>query len=114
MMTYYALFALFPFMLFLVTLTLLVLPGDILDQGFKMVAFAMPGDVATMTLEQLRRMESTAAGGFAVLGGALAVWSASRAAAALSNVLNRIHEVTETRPWWKLQLVAIATTLGVS
>ncbi len=114
MLTYYAIFALFPFALALVTLTLLVLPGDVLDQGFKMVAFALPGDTSKIALDQLHRLEQAAGSGFAIVGFALAVWGASRGAVALQTALNQIHEVKETRPWWKVQLIAITVTLLVS
>jgi YihY family inner membrane protein len=59
-------------------------------------------------------MEATAASGFAIVGGALAIWGASRGAAALQTALNEIHDVKETRPWWRVQAIAISTTLGVS
>jgi membrane protein len=114
MMTYYVIFALFPFAVFLVTLTLLVLPQDVLDQGFKMVAIALPGDVSSFWVEQLHRLESSAHGGFAIFGFAIAVWSASRGAAALQTALNEIHEVKETRSWLRVQLTAIGITLLVS
>ena len=114
MLTYYAIFALFPFCLFLVTLTLLVLPRDVLDQAFRIVAFALPGSVSVFALDQLHRLESSAGGGFAVVGIGLAVWSASRGAAALQTALNEIHEVKETRAYWKAQAIAIGTTLFVS
>ena len=96
MLTYYGLFALFPFMLFVVTLTLLVLPRGILDQAYKMMTIAMPGEIASLALDQLRRMEPAAGGGFAIVGGALALWGASRGAAALQTALNDIHEYDKT------------------
>jgi membrane protein len=114
MLTYYAIFALFPFAILTVTVTLLFLPGDVLHDAFQLIAVAMPGTVAAFMLEQLKRMEETAAGGFAIVAFALAVWGASRGAVALQTALNSIHEVKETRPWWKVQLVAIGVTLGVS
>ena len=111
MMTYYVIFALFPFAVFLVTLTLLVLPQGVLDQGFKMIAVALPGDVSSFWVEQLRRLEGAAHGGFAVVGFGLAIWSASRGAAALQTALNEIHEVKETRSWLRAQVTAVAVTL---
>lgn len=114
MMTYYVIFALFPFAVFLVTLTLLVLPQGVLDQGFKMIAVALPGDVSSFWVEQLRRLEGAAHGGFAVVGFGLAIWSASRGAAALQTALNEIHEVKETRSWLRAQVTAVAVTLLVS
>jgi membrane protein len=114
MLTYYAIFALFPFAIFTVTLTLLFMPADVLHDAFELMAITLPGPVSQLAIEHLSRMEQAAAGGFAIGAAALAVWGASRGAVALQTALNQIHEVKETRPWWKVQLIAIATTIGVS
>jgi membrane protein len=114
MLTYYAIFAIFPFAILTVTLTLLVMPPDVLRDAFAMIAIAMPGSVANLLVEQLAAMEQSASAGFAITGAALALYGASRGAVALQTVLNEIHEVKETRPWWKVQLLAIAVTIGVS
>lgn len=114
MLTYYAIFALFPFAILTVTLTLMFMPPDVLRDAFKLIAVTLPGPVAAFATEQLAKMEQQAAGGFAIAAFLLAVWGSSRGAVALQTVLNEIHEVKETRPWWKVQLVAIGTTLGVS
>jgi membrane protein len=114
MMTYYVIFALFPFAVFLVTIVLLVLPQDVLEQGFKMLAVALPGDVSSFWVDQLHRLESSAHGGFAIIGFTIAIWSASRGAAALQTALNEIHEVKETRSWLRVQVTAIGITLLVS
>jgi membrane protein len=113
-LTYYAIFALFPFALFVVSLTLLVLPQSVLRDGIDMLARAMPGEVAGMVREQANRFVEATSGGFAVFGVLLALWGASRGAKALSRTLNRMHDVRETRPWWKVQLVCIGVTLASS
>lgn len=114
MLTYYAIFSLFPFVLSLVTLTLLILPTQVLDQAFRMVAFALPASVGAFALDQLHHFETAAASGFAIFGFVIAMWSASRGVSGLSTALNNIAEVQETRSWVRLQLVAIGTTLLVS
>jgi membrane protein len=114
MMTYYALFALFPMLVFTVTVALLVLPDAAIDQGVQLVAANAPGQVGTLLTEQVKRMQEAAHGGFAVGGALLALWSASRGSASLSVALNDMFEKEETRPWWKRQLVALGTTLAVA
>jgi membrane protein len=114
MLTYYAIFALFPFAIFTVTLTLLFLPPKVLEDAFSLLEVAVPGPVTTLLVEQLDRMESAAGGGFAIVAIGLAVWGASRGAVALQTALNQIHQVKESRPWWKVQAIAIGTTIGVS
>jgi membrane protein len=114
MMTYYAIFALFPMLVFLVTVALLVVPSDAIQATVDMAARAMPASVAELVREQVVRMEQTADAGFAIGGALIALWGASRGAAALMTALDRMFEKKETRPWWKRQLVAIGTTLLVA
>src|SRR5215218_469914 len=77
MMTYYALFALFPMLVFTVTVALLVLPDAAIDQGVQLVTANAPGQVGSLLQEQVKRMQEAAHGGFAVGGALLALWSAS-------------------------------------
>jgi membrane protein len=114
MMTYYALFALFPMLVFTVTVALLVLPDAAIDQGVQLVAANAPDQVGSLLQQQVKRMQEAAHGGFAVGGALLALWSASRGSASLSVALNDMFDKEETRPWWKRQLVALGTTLAVA
>jgi membrane protein len=114
MLTYYAIFALFPFALFVVSVTLLVLPDTVLREAIGMLASAMPRQAASIVREQAERFVEATHGGFAFVGALLALWGSSRGAVALGRALNRMHEVPETRPWWRIQLTAIGVTLASS
>src|SRR5690349_3912243 len=111
MMTYYAVFALFPMMVFVVTVALLVLPPHVIDDAVAIASHAMPHPVVGLFTDQVTRMESAAGAGFAVGSAALALWGASRGAASLQTALNAMFDKKETRPWWRRQLIAIGTTL---
>jgi membrane protein len=50
----------------------------------------------------------------AIVGAALALWAASRGTVSLARALNRVFGVEESRPWWKLNLLAVGVTLGVA
>jgi membrane protein len=114
MMSHYAIFALFPMLLFVITIGLLVVPASVLQEGVAMATATLPPDVGTMIGEQVGRMQQTAGAGFALLGAVLALWGASRGANALGFALNRVHGKKESRPWWKRQLLAVAVTLVVA
>ena len=114
MMAYYAAFAMFPMLVFIVTLTLIVLPIDVLHQGLDMVTPALPGSIGQLMHAQIDRMSETASSGFAIGGAVLALWSASRGAASLSGALNRMFQKTETRGWIRRQFIALAVTLFVA
>ena len=114
MMAYYALLALFPMLVFVITLTLLVLPGDTLIEGVRLATAPLPRGIALELQQQATRMQATAGAGFAIGSAAFALWGASRGASALTLALNQVFEKRETRPWWKRQLRAIAVTVGVA
>jgi len=114
MMAYYAILSLFPMLVFIVTLALLVLPGDTLLQGLAMATHAMPTATAELLTNQVTTLLKTAHAGFAVGGAALALWGASRGVSSLMGALNAMFNKRETRPWWTRQLVALAVTLGMA
>jgi membrane protein len=114
MMAYYAVLALFPMLVFIVSVGLLVLDPVSIHEGAIFVTQAMPAGMRILVSEQVTELIDASGAGFAILGAVLALWGASRGAAALSGALNVIFNKQETRPFWKRQLTAIGVTLGVS
>lgn len=114
MMAYYAVLAIFPMIVFVITLALLVLDHDTVMEGVHMATTAMPEQTASMIGDKVTSLMNAAAAHFAIGGALFALWGASRGAAALSTALNSMYEKTETRPWWKRQLVAVVLTLAVA
>ena len=60
-------------------------------------------------------MATSPAAGFALVTGILlAIWSASGYVGAFSRAMNRIYEIEEGRPFWKLKPVQLlVTVIGV-
>ena len=114
MMAYYAILALFPMLVFIVTLALLVLPGDTLLQGLAMVTRAMPAAPREVVTNQVQTLMNQAHAGFAIGTFVFALWGASRGASSLTGALNAMFNKRETRPWWKRQIIAIAVTVCVA
>jgi len=114
MMAYYAVLALFPMLVFIVTLALLVLDTATVQQGVAMATEAMPQSTRALIAEYVDKLMSTVGAGFAIGGAALALWGASRGAVALSSALNAIYNKKETRPWLRRQLTAIGVTFAVA
>ena len=114
MLAYFALFALFPMLIFVVTIALLVVPAEALQEATAMATRALPEQAAAMIQRQLARMQRAAGGGLAVGSAAVALWGASRGSLALGRALNRVFNLRESRPWWRVQLRGIAVTLGVA
>lgn len=114
MMAYYAVLALFPMLVFIVTTALLVLDPGTIHEGVLMATSAMPEGIRDVVSKQVSSLIEASNAGFAILGAVLALWGASRGAASLEGALNSIFNKKETRPWWKRQVISLAVTAGVS
>lgn len=114
MMAYYAVLAIFPMLVFVLSMALLVLDGDTVREGLGMATSAMPPSVRDMIDQRVNALIDASGAGFAIFGAALALWGASRGAVALMTALNQIFDKKETRGWFKRQGIAIAVTLGVA
>jgi len=106
---YYFFFSLFPLLLFLTPLLGLVGNGQqLMESMLARLSSTMPPD----TLALLRRVLQeiiTASGnaGIMSIGALLAGWSGSNIFGSLMDALNIAYDVSETRPWWKKQLLRI-------
>jgi membrane protein len=114
MMTFFAILALFPMVLFVITLSMLVVDAGTVRQGLDMAAQALSPSATEVISGQVYSLLEGANPGLAVGTLVFALWGASRGTAALSRALNRLYDKVETRPWWKRQLIAIAVTVGIA
>jgi membrane protein len=114
MMTYYAIMALFPMVLFVLTLALVVLPAELVRDAAVAVTGPLPADVALVLRSQVEHMRAASTPAVAVVGGLLALWGASRGAATLTTALNRVYSKDETRPFLRRQARAIVVTAAVA
>jgi len=112
-LTYYAMLSLFPALLAVVSLLGVFGQGkSTTDALLGIVQDVAPGaalDTITGTVESLT--SSAAAGPALVLGLLTALWSASGYVGAFGRAMNRIYEIEEGRPFWKLRPVQILITL---
>ena len=115
-LAYYFLLALFPALLFLVTLLGFFadpsshLRGDMLNY----LAVVMPPSALDLVSKTLDEIATNAGGGKLSLGLFLAFWAASSGMLAIMDSLNAAYAVRETRPWYKQRAIAVALTLAIS
>ena len=110
-LSYYFLFALFPFLVFLVTLLAYLPVQGSADEMVTRVGQIMP-DAATQILKQrLTGITQVQRPRLLTFGLLITLWSASRGVDAIRTALNMAYDVKETRPWWKTQGMAIALTV---
>jgi membrane protein len=110
--TFFAVLAVFPFLLFLVALASIIIDpaqAEVLIQELGRVA----PEAATQIIGQ--RLKDLAAGdnvGLLTVGALGAIWAASGGVVALMDALNTVYDVEESRPFWKVRGIAILVTIG--
>jgi membrane protein len=112
-LAYYFFLSLFPALLIVVALTSFF-PAEVLDQIVRWLGVFTPPEVLSVIqgqLQQIRGAGHVSLLTFGVLG---ALWSSSSAMSAIIDTLNRAYGVTEARPWWKTQSLAIVLTVALS
>jgi len=112
-LSYYLLFALFPFMVFLTTLVA-YLPalGSSLSRGISQIQAFLPEDARKLIQERLTGVITTTRPKLLTVGILVTIWSASRGVDALRRALNLAYDVRDARPYWKQQLISIGFTFG--
>jgi membrane protein len=112
-LTYYAVLAVFPAALALVSLLGVFGQADkSVDTVVKTLDPLVSSKMLGTVEPALRQIASSDAAGFALLFGVLlALWSASGYVGAFGRAMNRVYEIDEGRPFWKLRPIMLLLTL---
>lgn len=115
-LSYYFLLALFPFLIFLTSIT-----GFILGSGtgtrhalFEYLARIMPPSAFQLIDNTMTEISTASGGGKLSFGILAAFWAASNGLGAITESLNTAYDLKESRPWWKQRLTAIGLTSALS
>lgn len=117
-LTYKALFALFPFALFLLSLLGLFGSPETLGNLLDQARGVLPASVISFLDDQVlslasQQAETTFTWG-AIVSILLALWGVSGAFRSVMEALNVVYEVEEDRPAWKVYLISLLLSLGVA
>ena len=110
-LAYYFLFALFPFIFFLVTLTAYLPLKGATDQLLSRLQALMPRQAFAIVQGHLHDLLNNPRPHLLTLGIVIALWSASSGVDALRAALNLSYDVKESRPLWKTRGVALLLTV---
>ncbi|HEY0386489.1 MAG TPA: YhjD/YihY/BrkB family envelope integrity protein, partial [Pyrinomonadaceae bacterium] len=115
-LSYYFLLALFPLLLFLMTLLGLFADAgsDLRRNLLNYLGQVMPGSATELVQKTIEEVSSQAGGGKLSFGVLAALWAASNGMGAIAETLNTAYNVKETRPWWKVRLVTIGLTIALA
>ena len=112
-MTYYAVLALFPALLAMVSLLGLFGQAGKTGELITVLSDMGAGSVADTIKGPLDQLTATSSAGIALVIGVVgALWSASGYVGAFGRAMNRIYEIQEGRPFWKLRPLMIVITLA--
>ena len=104
---YYFFLSLFPVVLVIFALTGII-GGDAAFQTIMgRVRSATPAEAGRIIGRAIHQITNSRRPGVLSLGLVLAIWSGSNIFAALTDGLNKMYDVKETRSWWKKRLIAL-------
>ena len=112
-LTYYSVLSIFPGLIAIFSLLGVFGQGQAAsDAILGIVGQVAPGDAAEALRGPIEQIASSPAAGFALISGiVLAIWSASGYVGAFSRAMNRIYEIEEGRPFWKLKPAQLLVTI---
>lgn len=115
-LTYYAVLSLFPALLVVVSLLGVVGQGrSTVDGVLQMVEELGPASAVDTLRDPVEQLVNAPSAGLALIVGVLgALWTASGYVGAFGRAMNRIYEIDEGRPVWKLRpLMLLVTALAL-
>jgi membrane protein len=113
-LAYYFFLALFPALLFLVAVISFMPVTGLLEAITGMLARVAPREVLLIVQEQLRKIASDKSTGLLTLGMLGTIWSCSSGMTAIVDTLNQAYDIQDSRPWWKVRLLAIGLTIALA
>jgi membrane protein len=113
-LAYYFFLALFPALLFLVAVISFMPVTGLLDAITGMLARVAPREVLLIVQEQLLKIANDKSTGLLTLGMLGTIWSCSSGMTAIVDTLNQAYDIQESRPWWKVRLLAVGLTIALA
>lgn len=114
-LTYYAVLAIFPALIALVSVLGVLNQADkAVDTVLEVLSPLVSAEVLASVEPVLRELAGSQSAGWAlVLGLVISIWSASAYVSAFGRAMNRILEVKEGRPFWKLRPHTLLITAAI-
>lgn len=106
------LFALFPFLIFLIALLGFLQLSAFFDWLINQARLVVPQQAMGQIEEVIRQIQQEQRPGLLSFGIIVALWSASSGIRALMDALNKAYDVEEARPAWKRYLLSVVYTIA--
>jgi membrane protein len=115
-LSYFFIFSLFPLLYFLASLLgyFTQTGPELRESLLHYLATVVPPKASALIRDTLEEITTASSGGKISFGLLLTVWTASFGVGAIISTLNAAYGVKETRPWWKVQGLAVLLTLALA
>lgn len=115
-LAYYFVLALFPMLLFVVSMMGLMASkgGELQQEMMQYISRVAPGSATGLIQQTLQEIIQNTGGAKLSFGIVAALWSASAGVIALMDGLNAVYNVPESRGFIRRRLIAIGLTIGLS
>lgn len=115
-MAYYFLLALFPLLFFLTSIIGIALGSGtgLRHELFNYLAQVLPSSAYELVSNTMKELSQSSGGDKITFGLLAALWAASNGMGAISESLNAVYDVKESRPWWKVRLTAVGLTVAIA
>jgi membrane protein len=87
---------------------------DLMDSIVGTLAQFAPKEVLDIVRDQLQKIAEGEQGGILTMAFLFTLWSSSAAMVSIIDTLNNAYDIVESRPLWKVRLLAIGLTVGVA
>ncbi len=113
--SYYILLALFPMLLVLTALMGVFSVENYMPELMSYLRQVLPNDALSMVERFLKQVAEGSGTNILSLGGLGALWASSSGMTAIMDALNVVYGVkTDSRPFWRVRLIAIVLTIGLA
>ena len=115
-LTYFAVLSIFPALLALVSLLGVFGQGEATTNAIlDFLNRYAPAELVNLLSGPISQLTTQSGAGFALVVGVVgALWTASGYTGAFARAMNRIYEISEGRPFWKLKPIMLLITLILS
>ena len=114
-LSYYALLALFPALIFLTALMGLFSVESFMPELMSYLRNVLPADALSMVQRFLTQIAEGSGANILSFGALGALWASSSGVTAIMDALNVVFGVKEDRrPFWRVRLIAILLTIGLA
>ena len=114
-LAYHGLLAIFPFLLFTVSILGLVGADQLMTNGLEQISYAIPAEAQTLINDQINRITADSAKGAftvgAIISALVALWGVSGAMRSTMEAMNVMYNVEESRGFAKKYGMSIALAL---